>query len=293
MAAAESGDGAGAGAPAGTAGTESGGTSLFFRLVFRLEHEANDGGSVNPGNNLHVSGLSHKIDTRDLEAAFAKIGRVQKASVMYDPHTRESRGFGFVTMETPEEADAAVAALNGSELGGKMMKVEKVHAQLTCCLQARRGRARTPTPGRYYGPPKRGDGELLSSFGLRFLLRFWGRFTLRIERCDSKDAMGNVRGQRCEPLLSAPEIGIRESESYGLVQCRPFPFIDKDLPFMDTALSLPHQANADHPPSRRASVRPAPLRLALCARLRRPRPWASRWRAVRRLSRRGARRLPP
>ncbi|KAF7375387.1 OPT-domain-containing protein [Mycena sanguinolenta] len=103
----------------------------------------------NPGNNLHVSGLSHKIDTRDLEAAFAKIGRVQKASVMYDPHTRESRGFGFVTMETPEEAEAAVAALHQSELGGKVIKVEK----------ARRGRARTPTPGRYYGPPKRGDNE--------------------------------------------------------------------------------------------------------------------------------------
>ncbi|KAF8129407.1 hypothetical protein K438DRAFT_1644752, partial [Mycena galopus ATCC 62051] len=80
----------------------------------------------NPGNNLHVSGLGHKIDTRDLEAAFAKIGRVKKASVMYDPHTRESRGFGFVTMETPEEADAAVAALQGTDLGGKNINVEKV-----------------------------------------------------------------------------------------------------------------------------------------------------------------------
>ncbi|KAJ7451225.1 hypothetical protein B0H11DRAFT_2161787 [Mycena galericulata] len=105
--------------------------------------------SHNPGNNLHVSGLSHKIDTRELEAAFARIGRVKKASVMYDPHTRESRGFGFVTMESAEEADAAVAALQGSEMGGKAIHVEK----------ARRGRARTPTPGRYYGPPKRGDGE--------------------------------------------------------------------------------------------------------------------------------------
>jgi len=106
----------------------------------------------NPGNNLHVSGLSHKVDTRDLEAAFAKIGRVQKASVMYDPHTRESRGFGFVTMETSEEADAAITALNATELMGKALNVEK----------ARRGRARTPTPGRYYGPPKRdelGKGE--------------------------------------------------------------------------------------------------------------------------------------
>ncbi|KAH9486170.1 Serine/arginine-rich splicing factor SR45a [Psilocybe cubensis] len=105
--------------------------------------------SSNPGNNLHVSGLSHKVDTRDLEAAFAKIGRVKKASVMYDPHTRESRGFGFVTMESAEEAEAAVAALNATELMGKIINVEK----------ARRGRARTPTPGRYYGPPKRSDFE--------------------------------------------------------------------------------------------------------------------------------------
>lgn len=45
---------------------------------------------------------------------------------MYDPHTRESRGFGFVTMESAEEADAAIAALNGADLMGKNMLVEKV-----------------------------------------------------------------------------------------------------------------------------------------------------------------------
>jgi RNA recognition motif-containing protein len=86
------------------------------------------------------------VDTRDLEAAFAKIGRVsstlsvvvlvftfgvfgiqvKKASVMYDPHTRESRGFGFVTMETAEEADAAITALNSTELVGKIVTVERV-----------------------------------------------------------------------------------------------------------------------------------------------------------------------
>lgn len=47
---------------------------------------------------------------------------------MYDPHTRESRGFGFVTMETGEEADAAIAALHGTELMGKIMTVDKVCA---------------------------------------------------------------------------------------------------------------------------------------------------------------------
>ncbi|KAF8902202.1 hypothetical protein CPB84DRAFT_1846384 [Gymnopilus junonius] len=115
--------------------------SSLVEMIFSDRH------STNPGNNLHISGLSHRVDSRDLEAAFAKIGRVKKASVMYDPHTRESRGFGFVTMETPEEADAALTALNSTELMGKIMNVEK----------ARRGRARTPTPGRYYGPPKRHD----------------------------------------------------------------------------------------------------------------------------------------
>ena len=45
---------------------------------------------------------------------------------MYDPHSRESRGFGFVTMETAEEAEAAITALNGSDLNGKAMTVEKV-----------------------------------------------------------------------------------------------------------------------------------------------------------------------
>ncbi|KAJ4482341.1 hypothetical protein J3R30DRAFT_3656413 [Lentinula aciculospora] len=99
----------------------------------------------NPGNNLHVSGLPSKIDDRELEAMFAKVGRITKAQVVYDPHTRESRGFGFVTMETPEEADAAVTALNGTELYGKTVTVGK----------ARRGRARTPTPGKYFGPTKR------------------------------------------------------------------------------------------------------------------------------------------
>jgi len=66
---------------------------------------------------------------------------------MRDPHTHDSRGFGFVTMESPEEAEAAVTALNAVEFLGKAITVEK----------ARRGRARTPTPGRYYGPPKRHD----------------------------------------------------------------------------------------------------------------------------------------
>jgi transformer-2 protein len=53
---------------------------------------------------------------------------------MFDPHTRESRGFGFVTMKTSEEADAAIDGLNNTELGGKIMRVEKVRrCRLVAC----------------------------------------------------------------------------------------------------------------------------------------------------------------
>jgi len=50
---------------------------------------------------------------------------------MYDPHTRESRGFGFVTMESLEEAEAAVTALNATEFMGKAITVEKVRPQFS------------------------------------------------------------------------------------------------------------------------------------------------------------------
>lgn len=65
---------------------------------------------------------------------------------MRDPHTRDSRGFGFVKMVTADEADAAKEALQGEIYEGRTLSIEK----------ARRARPRTPTPGKYFGPPKRG-----------------------------------------------------------------------------------------------------------------------------------------
>ena len=66
---------------------------------------------------------------------------------MRDPHTRESRGFGFVKMVGSEDADAAKDALQGEVYEGRTLSIEK----------ARRARPRTPTPGKYFGPPKRED----------------------------------------------------------------------------------------------------------------------------------------
>ncbi|CAB4380297.1 RNA-binding domain-containing protein [Rhizophagus irregularis] len=114
--------------------------------------------NLNPGNNLFVTGLSMRTGDRELEDIFSKYGKVLKAQIMYDPHTRDSRGFGFVTMETLDEAEAAREGINGSEINGRILTVEK----------ARRARARTPTPGRYYGPPKRREPRKVDRFDPRY-----------------------------------------------------------------------------------------------------------------------------
>lgn len=70
---------------------------------------------------------------------------------MMDPHTKESRGFGFVNMVDVTDADKAIEELTGHTIAGRTLSVEK----------ARRKRPRTPTPGKYYGPRKarRGGGR--------------------------------------------------------------------------------------------------------------------------------------
>ncbi|KAG0049964.1 hypothetical protein BGZ83_005232 [Gryganskiella cystojenkinii] len=127
--------------------------------------------SVNPGNNLFVNGLSMKTDVADLEDLFGKYGKVEKVQIMYDPHTRESRGFAFVTMVRAEDADAAMSVLNAFELHGRAMSVS----------MARRGRARTPTPGQYRGPPKRerGPGMPYYPYADRRVDRFEPRYDPR------------------------------------------------------------------------------------------------------------------
>lgn len=104
-----------------------------------------DSADDNPGNNLHVAPLSRDTQDADLDALFSRFGPLLKAQVMRDPHSRLVRGFGFVTFERPEDARAAIDALNGHELHGRALHV----------TLARRARARPPTPGKYLGPPRR------------------------------------------------------------------------------------------------------------------------------------------
>lgn len=106
-----------------------------------------DDGAVNPGSNLFVTGIHPRLSETEVTRLFEKYGDVEKCQIMLDPHTKESRGFGFVKMVTAEQADAAKEGLQGEVIEGRTLSIEK----------ARRSRPRTPTPGKYFGPPKRED----------------------------------------------------------------------------------------------------------------------------------------
>jgi RNA recognition motif-containing protein len=72
---------------------------------------------------LYVGNLSYNTTENDLHDAFAAHGTVVSAELMQDRSTGRSRGFGFVTMETQEAAEAAIAALHGKELDGRALTV--------------------------------------------------------------------------------------------------------------------------------------------------------------------------
>jgi cold-inducible RNA-binding protein len=74
-------------------------------------------------NKLYVGNLSFNTTENDLQDAFAAHGTVTEANLMLDRLTHRPRGFGFVTMSTPEEAQAAITALNGHELDGRALTV--------------------------------------------------------------------------------------------------------------------------------------------------------------------------
>jgi len=72
---------------------------------------------------LFVGNLSFSITENDLQDAFAAHGTVLEANLMMDRATGRPRGFAFVTMSTPEEAQKAIEAMNGKELAGRALTV--------------------------------------------------------------------------------------------------------------------------------------------------------------------------
>jgi RNA recognition motif-containing protein len=72
---------------------------------------------------LFVGNLSFDTTENDLNDAFAAHGTVTETNLMMDRTTGRPRGFGFITMSSPEEAQKAISALNGSQLGGRALTV--------------------------------------------------------------------------------------------------------------------------------------------------------------------------
>lgn len=72
---------------------------------------------------LYVGNLSYNTTENDLHDAFAAHGSVVEANLMVDRESGRPRGFGFVTMSTPEEAQKAIEAMHGADLDGRPLTV--------------------------------------------------------------------------------------------------------------------------------------------------------------------------
>ena len=77
------------------------------------------------GNRLYVGNLSFNTSRESLEAAFASAGEVREIAMPTDRETGQPRGFAFVTMGSPSEANNAIAQLNGMMLDGRPLKVNE------------------------------------------------------------------------------------------------------------------------------------------------------------------------
>jgi RNA recognition motif-containing protein len=74
---------------------------------------------------LYVGNLSFQTSSQELEEMFAGVGAVESATVVEDRETGRSRGFGFVEMASAEDGQKAIAELNGTEQGGREIKVNE------------------------------------------------------------------------------------------------------------------------------------------------------------------------
>jgi RNA recognition motif-containing protein len=100
------------------------------------------------GNKLYVGNLPYSFRDEDLQQAFAAHGSVSSAKVMMERDTGRSKGFGFVEMGSDAEAQAAIAAMNGQQFGGRGLVVN----------EARPMEPRAPRSGGFGGGAGGGGG---------------------------------------------------------------------------------------------------------------------------------------
>ena len=77
------------------------------------------------GSKVYVGGLPYSATEAEVERLFAEHGNVESARVITDKYTGQSRGFGFVEMSSPSEAEAAIAALHSTEMDGRTLTVNE------------------------------------------------------------------------------------------------------------------------------------------------------------------------
>jgi RNA recognition motif-containing protein len=77
------------------------------------------------GKKLYCGNLGYNVQSSDLEQMFAEFGTVQSAEVINDRDTGRSKGFGFVEMQSDQEAQAAITGINGTERDGRTLTVNE------------------------------------------------------------------------------------------------------------------------------------------------------------------------
>ncbi len=75
--------------------------------------------------NIYIGNLAYEVTDSDLQNAFSAFGTVTSAKVVMDMESGRSKGFGFVEMSSKDEAQTAIAKLNGSELRGRSLNVNE------------------------------------------------------------------------------------------------------------------------------------------------------------------------
>jgi cold-inducible RNA-binding protein len=80
--------------------------------------------------NIFVGNLSFNTGEDELRQLFEQYGQVDRVSIMTDRDTGRSRGFGFVEMTNAEDGEKAIAALNGTQLGGRTLNVNEARPKM-------------------------------------------------------------------------------------------------------------------------------------------------------------------
>jgi RNA recognition motif-containing protein len=75
--------------------------------------------------NIYVGNLSHQAAEAELRTAFERFGEVSQVNIIKDKFSGDPKGFGFVEMPSKEQAQAAIAGLNGKELSGRTLNVNE------------------------------------------------------------------------------------------------------------------------------------------------------------------------